>query len=156
MIREAQGKDIPQITEMYYELLKVVYPKRELKPIENMYHHVVSWVLNEEFLIVTEEKNILTGFALVRETDTFGLTEPILDAELIYIKPDYRYSRHPYQLYNAVFDYAKYKGMAISALSFPEASNILEKRFGAEKSFEIYETPKEFVLNINNRNQQKD
>lgn len=153
-IREAKGEDIHEITTMYNDLLHIAYPNRKISALEFLYRQVTDWIIKNEFILVSHDDKIdrITGFILVRENNAGGLTEVILDAEITYVKPEHRKSRAAYLLYNTGFNYAKLRGLGIMSTSTEESSPIVTKRFGAKKSFNHFETSKEYINSINKEN----
>jgi len=150
-IRKAVGTDIPELAKMHYDLLHNAYPTRMIAPIEYIYQAVTDWILKDEFIRVTYDTEI-TGFILVRPESAGGLTETILNAEITYVKPQYRNTKAAFTLMYAGFEFAKECNLGICSTNNSQSADIVEKRFGAVKSFTHFETPRDYITDINKQN----
>lgn len=148
-IRKATVEDIPVLVEMYIDLVTIAYPKRRIAPPIIFYDIVVDWILTEKRVRVTYNNTELTGFSYISTNNAGGLTETLLDAEISYVKVEYRKSRAAYLIYKDGFDYALSMNMGMMSTSNIESSPIVGKRFGAENTFLHWEIPSEYINNLN-------
>lgn len=148
-VRTVDADDIPQLVEMYMDLVSFAYPTRERAPKIVFYEIVLEWFVRKDRIriVCNEEENV--GFSLVTKHNAGGAVETYLDAEVTYIKEKHRKGRGAYLIYNDVFEFAKKMGMGIMSTSTPDSSPIVNKRFGAQHAFNHYEVPKDFINSIN-------
>jgi len=148
-LREATADDIPELVEMYIDLVTIAYPTRRIAPQIIFYEIVVNWIGKNHRVMVTYNDIEITGFSYTGYNNAGGLTETMLDAEITYVKEQYRKTRAAYLIYNDVFEFAIESNMGIMSTSTPESSPIVSKRFGAEHTFNHWEVPTEHINNLN-------
>jgi len=147
-VRPVDADDVPELVEMYMDLVSFAYPTRMRAPKIVFYEIVLEWFTRKDRIRIVENGEESVGFSLVTRHNAGGAVETYLDAEVTYIKEKYRKGRGAYLIYNDVFEFAKKMGMGIMSTSTPDSSPIVNKRFGAEHAFNHYEVPKEFILNL--------
>lgn len=147
-IRPAEGNDIPELVQMYRSLLVIAYPQRRIAPTEVLYGLVVQWFKNKDTITIVYNDDGLVGFTLMNFNNAGGSTETVIDAEISYVKPQYRKSRAAYLLYKEGLKYAVHMGMGVMSTSNPDSAPIMKKRYNAELTFSHFEIPADYIQNL--------
>lgn len=151
-IRDANGDDMPDLVEMYMDLITYAYPYREYAPKIVFYEIVLSWFASEDRIRIVENDTEKVAFSLVTMNNAGGATDSYLDAEVTYVKEKYRKGRAAHMIYNDVYQFGIEVGLGIMSTSTPDSSPLVDKRFGSKHTFNHYEVPKEVILSINKVN----
>ena len=148
-LREIEPYDIDVLVEMYYDLIGYAYPNRERKSIDKYYKAVQEWYeqpgLNR--VRIVEKDDVPVGFSLATYVNAGGLTEIYINAEVTYVKEEYRNTKAAFLLYNDVYRFAQDEEMGIESTSTPASSPIVQKRWGANHMFNHFEVTKEQIRN---------
>ena len=128
-IRDYKDSDYEEIVKMYYQLLHDVYPYHTIKPIQHSYRNVLNWIALNYDIMVTYDESEVTGFTMCFIDSMGGAVEDYLQADVIYVKPEYRKGRSAYLLYTTVMAYADNLGLLIAtnASDVTESSHISSK-----------------------------
>lgn len=143
-IRRAEIKDFEEVVEMYYCLIKDVYPHRPTKARLFFYNAVIKWVENSCDIMVAEADNgEIAGFTLCYIKDE-GIYDPYYFGDIAYVKPEYRHSKASYLLYRSGSDMAKELNMALVAKAYVGHGNKnkvdqIQEKFGMKPQFVEYE-----------------
>lgn len=128
-IREYQESDYEEIVDMYYELIKMLYPNHTIKSKQHFHMNVINWLNWNYDIIVTYNEEAITGFSMCYVDSMGGIVEDYYQGEIIYIKPEYRKGRSAYLIYHTNMAYAESRGMilATNASDITESSGISAK-----------------------------
>lgn len=129
-----------EIVDMYVDLIDITYPKRVKKEKFFYYRNVYNWFVGNSDIYVTVKDRVITGFLLMTIDDVDGVTEKVLNAEIVYVKPEYRNGKSSYLLYNKVIELATINGMATTTTANDTSADILKDRFNTEVLFHKVET----------------
>ena len=132
-VREYKDTDFEEVTRMYHDLLKTVYPKHTVKPIQYCYRNILVWISLKYDITVTENDKEITGFGLAYADNMGGAVEEFYQGEIVYVKPEFRKGRSAYLIYSSYINYAKSQKMLIltNASNITESSHI-SKKLGTE------------------------
>lgn len=147
-IRPAKGSDIPELVQMYKELLEIAYPQRKIAPIEILYQIVSDWFSNKSKITIAYDEDTIVGYTLMTYNNAGGATETVLDAEISFVKEEYRKSRAAYLLYKEGLKYAIFMGMGVMSTSNPDSAPIMKKRYNSELTFAHFEISTEYIKKL--------
>lgn len=141
ILRKFCVDDYEQVVDMFYDFSKDVYSNRKIGAKYFYYRAVSQWINDKKDIVVVEDKGKLVGFTLAYIDDLRGLTEPVYQGDICYVKEEYRKTRAAYMLYKNVYNYGKEQGMIVS--SNGRISNGIDKmvlkHFKAEAKFTTIE-----------------
>ena len=145
-IRNATIGDYEEIVEMYYELMKVCFPHRKLGAKIFFYEKIRNWFYNKnnELRVVQKDDEII-GFSMCYVDNIEMITEDVLNADMVYIKPKYRKTRAAYLIWDTLVNRAKELGIGMTTLATPEASKVTLKRYNTKIAFIMIEAAKEDI-----------
>ena len=138
-LREFALDDYEEVVDMYYKFNTEVYGNfRKIGSKYFYYKEVIEWVRDGKHIILAiNNKNTIVGFSLCFIDDFNGLTEPIYNCGIAYVKPAYRNTRASYLLYNN--GYAKAKELNMSVYSSARLENnvdkLMSKHFNLQPKF---------------------
>ena len=130
-----------EVVDMYYEFTKEVYPERHIGERYFFYKEVGLWIKDGRDIVVAKKDNSITGFSLAYIDENAGLTNPIYNGIIVYVKPDYRKTRAAYLLYKNVSNYAKEQGLTMMAngLATTDTAKMIKKHFDCKEMFINFE-----------------
>ena len=136
--------DYEEVVDMYYEFTKEVYPDRQIGYRYFFYKEVMKWINHGNDIVVVKNDNGIVGFSMAYVDDNNGLTEPIYNGVLAYVKPEYRKTRAAYLLYNNVYSLARDKNLIVNAngLVTNGVSDMIKKHFDCKEMFINFEGKK--------------
>lgn len=140
-LRRFLAKDFEEVVDMYYNFTKEVYPNRAISEKYFFYRAVQNWITKDVDLIVSIQDNILTGFSMCYKDDLGGITEPVYQCEVCFVKPEYRKSRAAFLLYKNAYAYAKEQRLLVSCNARLEnrVDEMIEKHFKLTPTFKLLE-----------------
>lgn len=138
-IRQFMIPDFEEVVNMYYDFTKEVYPERDIGEKYFFYKKVIEWINDSYDVVLAYNEKEIVGFTMCYQDMCNGLTEPIYQCELAYIKPEYRKTRTAYLLYNNAYEYAKQLGMQISSNGRVEngVDKMMLKHFNLKPKFTV-------------------
>ena len=140
---------IKEITLMYMSLIKIVYPDR-IHSAETVYKGIVlRWLVQQQRVSIIEKENEIIGFSVIGWHNVGGATDWYLDAEISFVKEEYRKSRAAYIMYKDGIDYAISEGLGIMSTSNPDSSPIIQKRYNSKHLFNHFEISTQSINSIN-------
>ena len=133
--------DFEEVVDMYYNFTKEVFPERTVGERYFFYKEVMSWIDNRRDVILVVKDDTIVGFSMCYIDDNSGLTNPIYNGVIAYVKQDYRKTRAAYMLYKNMSDYANELKMTITAngLVTNGVSNMIGKHFECNEMFMNFE-----------------
>jgi len=133
--------DYEQVVNMYYEFTKEVYPNRKIGDRYFFYKLVTKWINDGSDIVVALDNMIPIGFSLCYIDEFNGITEPVYQCELAYVKPHKRKSRAAYLMYNNAYKYSKEIGLKVVSHGRVEnnADSMMMKHFDLVKTFTTLE-----------------
>ena len=141
-LRQFTLDDYEEIVNMYYEFNKEIFSSnRNISPKYFYYKQVIDWINSNKHIIIAENKGIIYGFSMCFIDEFNGLTNPIYNCEICYIKPEYRKTKAGYMLYNNGESMANELGLNILANGRVEngVDKMIEKHFNLQSMFINYE-----------------
>lgn len=111
-IRPFNQLDYEEVVNMYYDFNTEIYPNRIIGMKIRYYEKVLEWIKNKVHIVVSHKDDIITGFSMCY-VDTSGLTEPMYQCDICYVKPEFRKGRSAYLLYNNAVSFAKDNNIGI-------------------------------------------
>ena len=140
-IRKFSIKDYEEVVNMHYEFCKEVYPNRAIGAKYAFYLLIDKWITSNCDIVVAYNKDEICGFSMCFVNNMDGLTEPVYQAEIAYIKPQHRKGRAAYLLYNNAYQYAKEQELKIVTLSrtINKVDEMVNKHFNLNKTYIMYE-----------------
>ena len=141
-IRPMKLDDYEEVVDMFYRMYKEMYSGiRKVNPKYFFYRAVYGWINDKKHVIIAEKDGVICGFTMSYVDDFGGLTEPVYNGEIAYIKPEFRKTRAAYLLYNNGMEYARELGM--NAISSSRVENgvdkMIEKHYQPKKMFVSFE-----------------
>lgn len=136
-----QLSDYEQVVNMYYEFTKEVYPNRKIGERYFFYKVVQKWINDGADIVIATEGMIPIGFSVCYKDEFGGLTEPIYQCDIAYVKPHKRKSRAAYLLYNNAYEYAKQLGLKVSTSgrTSNKVDKMMMKHFNLTQTFTTLE-----------------
>ena len=133
--------DFEEVVDMYYNFTKEVYPERTVGERYFFYKEVMSWINNRRDVILVKKDATIVGFSMAYVDDNSGLTNPVYNGVIAYVKPDYRKTRAAYMLYKNVSDFADEQGLTLMAngLVTNGVSEMIGKHFDCKEMFMNFE-----------------
>lgn len=140
-IRRFTLDDYEEVVDMYYAFAKEVYSNRKLGYKYSFYKIVDEWIQRRYDIILATKDSAICGFSMCYVDDMDGITEPVYNANLAYVKPTYRNSRASYMLYKNSYQYAKDMNLKIVTIGRSEnkVDEMMEKHFDLRKTYTMYE-----------------
>lgn len=141
-LREFTLNDYEALVDMYYEFCKEVYSDRQIGFKYSYYMVVSEWIKdNKNIVLAVDNNDSIAGFTLSYIDTMNGLTEPIYNGDIAYVKPDKRKTRAAYMLYKNVFEFAKEQGLKIVANGriTGNTAKMIEKHFNVKPTYLIFE-----------------
>ena len=133
------------VVDMYYSFMVELFgDKRKINPKYFYYKAVQDWILNKQHIVLVVSKGDVVGFSKCFIDDMNGLTEPIYNADICYVKEKYRNTRAGYLLYHNGYNMAKELNLTLVANARVEngVDKMIEKHFDLERMFINYEGKK--------------
>lgn len=133
--------DFEEVVDMYYEFTKEVYPERTVGERYFFYKEVMQWINNRRDVILAKKDDTIVGFSLGYKDDNLGLTNPVYNGVIAYVKPEYRKTRAAYMLYKNISSLAEERGLTLMAngLVTNGVSNMIKKHFDCKEMFMNFE-----------------
>lgn len=141
-LRQITLDDYEEVVNMYYNfMIEVFGNKRQISPKYFYYKQVIDWINSNKHIIVAYNDKEICGFSLCYIDNMNGLTEDIYNAEVCYVKPEYRNTRASYMLYHNGSNMAKDLGLNLYVNGRIDngVSKMIEKHFNLESTFINYE-----------------
>jgi len=133
------------LVDMHHKFVMEVFgDKRRISPKYFFYKEVQKWIQEGHEIVLVVNDSEVAGYTMSYIDDYNGLTEPVYNGEIAYVKPEYRKTRAGYLLYNNVSQRAKDLNLNIMANGRVEnmVDKMIEKHFSAEKTFITFERTK--------------
>lgn len=138
-LRQFNLDDFEEVVDMYYNFNIEVYGKfRKIGSKYFYYKAVTEWINTDKHIILAvNNENKVVGFSLCFIDDVGGLTEPIYNCGIAYVKPQYRNTRASYLLYKNGYSKAQELNMNIysSARIENNVDKLMSKHFNLEPKF---------------------
>ena len=138
-LREFNLDDYEEVVDMYYDFNVEVYGKfRKINPKYFYYKIVIDWINTEKHIVIAvNNENKVVGFSLCFIDEVSGLTEPIYNCGIAYVKPKYRNTRASYLLYKNGYSKAQELNMNIysSARIENNVDKLMTKHFNLKPKF---------------------
>ena len=133
--------DYEEVVDMYYDFTKEVYPERTVGERYFFYKEVESWINNRRDVVIVKKDDTIVGFSLSYVDQNSGLTSPIYNGVIAYVKPEYRKTRAAYLLYKNVSERANDLELTLMAngLVTNGVSNMVKKHFDCKEMFINFE-----------------
>lgn len=133
--------DFEEIVDMYYNFTKEVYSERTVGERYFFYKEVMHWIEKRRDVIIVKKDDTIVGFSLAHIDNNMGLTNPIYNGIIAYVKPEYRKTRAAYLLYKNMSDFAHEKGLTVTAngLVTNGVSKMIGKHFECKEMFMNFE-----------------
>lgn len=134
--------DYEEVVDMLYAFYKEVFgDTRQLGSRYFYYQAVSDWLNKGKDVVLSVDKGVVTGFTMAFVDDMGGLTKPVYNGEMAYVKPEFRKGRSAYLLYKNVVEYAEELNMNLISNSRVEngVDKMVEKHFDCKKMFVNYE-----------------
>jgi len=130
-----------EVVDMYYDFNKEIYTNRKIGEKYFYYKIVTKWINSDCDIIVSLDKDIVTGFSLCYKDDNSGITEAVYQCDVAYVKPEFRKGRSAYMLYKNAKSYASEIGLKVSCNGRIEngVDKMIEKHFGLRPMFTLFE-----------------
>lgn len=140
-IRKFQVDDFEELVEMYYNFICEVHHNRKIGAKYFFYRKVMEWINKGLDIILADDNGKLAGFTLAYIDDMKGITEPVYQGDMCYVKPEYRKGRAAYMLYKNVYNYGKEQGLLVTSNGRIEngIDQMVIKHFNAKPTFQIIE-----------------
>ena len=140
-IRLFSLSDYEEVVDMLYNFYLEVYPDRKIGFKYAYYEKVSNWINTNKDIVVCLKDDKIVGFTMCYFDTNDGLTEPIYQCEIAYVKPEYRKTRAAYMLYNNAVKLAEENKIMIVSNSRVEngVSDMVQKHFGCEPKFIVNE-----------------
>ena len=140
-IRPFQLTDFEEVVSMYHSFLVEIYPNRRIGTKYFFYKAVEKWVNNKADIVVSIVDGNISGFSMCYEDMFGGLTEPIYQCDICYVKDEFRKGRSAYMLYNNGFHFARDKGLTLSVGARVEngVHKLVANHFDLTETFKTYE-----------------
>lgn len=106
-----------ELVDMFYEFMKEVYYDRKIGLKYAYYIRVNEWIERKCHIVVCLKDDIPIGFTMSYIDNMGGLTEPVYQGEIAYVKPEYRKTRASYLLYSNVVQFAEESGIKLVSRS---------------------------------------
>lgn len=136
---EFQLQYFEDLVDMYYKFNTEVYGSfRKIGSKYFYYKAVQKWIDEGKHIVISINSELkATGFSLCFIDDFEGLTEPIYNCGICYVKPEYRNTRASYLLYNNGFNAAKELKLNIYSSGRIEnnVDKLMNKHFNLEPKF---------------------
>ena len=126
-IRKFEIGDFEEVVSMYEALAKEIYPNRSHGAKYFFYRAVIDWVSSNKDIVVAEKDGELVGFTLAYLDHCGGITEPVYNGEIAYVKPNARKTRAAYMLYHNVSNFANEQGLTLIANAYIGGENKVDK-----------------------------
>lgn len=129
--------DYEDVVNMYYEFTKEVYPDRQIGERYFFYKVVMAWINERKDIVIVSNGKENVGFSMAYYDENGGLTEPIYNGILVYVKPKYRKTRAGYLLYKNIANYAEEKNLTLMASGRVEngVDKMIKKHFDCKEMF---------------------
>jgi phage regulator Rha-like protein len=140
-IRRFTLDDYEDVVGMHYDFIKEVFSDRVISPKYFFYKEVGSWINDSKNIIVAYKGKTIVGYTLAYVDQFNGLTSPVYNAEIAYIKPEYRNSKAAYLLFKNTSDYAKEQNMTLITNGRIEngTASIMKKHFNLKEKLISFE-----------------
>jgi len=142
IIREITLNDYEEVATMYHRFITEVFSEdRKISLIYFCYKMVIDWINDKKHIVVAEKNGVICGFSLCFVDDFNGLTEPIYNCDIAYVKPEYRKTRAAYLLYHNAYNIAKELGLNIHSQGRIEngVKDMMIKHFNLKEKFTVLE-----------------
>lgn len=141
ILRKFRLDDYEELVDMFYEFTSEVYSNRKIGSKYFFYRAVQEWINDKKDIVVAVNNDTIVGFTLAYVDDLRGITEPVYQGDICYVREEYRNTRAAYMLYKNVYNYGKELGLIIN--SNGRISNGIDKmvmkHFKASAKFTIME-----------------
>jgi GNAT superfamily N-acetyltransferase len=136
-IRRYSIADYEELVKMHYEFISEIYSDRKIGYMYSFYKMVDEWMSLKKDIVVAEYKGKLIGYTVAHVDAMGGLTEPVYNGEIAYVREKYRKGRASYLLYKNVVDYAKENGLKVVSSSRLEngVDKMVMKHFNAKPKY---------------------
>ena len=137
-LRRITLEDFEEVVQMYYDFTVEVFgSQRKISPKYFYYKAVIDWINSSKDVIIAEKDSTIVGFSMAYVDDFGGLTEPVYNGEIAYVKPEYRKTRAGYMLYKNVVAYADEIKMTLVANGRVDngVDKMIEKHFDCKRMF---------------------
>jgi len=133
--------DYEEVVDMYYNFTKEVYPERTIGARYFFYKEVMVWINSRHHVTLAKKDGRIVGFSMSYVDDNVGLTNPIYNGVIAYVKPEYRKTRAAYMLYKNMSSWAKEHKMSIIAngLATTDVAKMIKKHFDCKEMFINFE-----------------
>ena len=141
ILRKFTLSDYEEIVDMYYDFIKEVYSTRKIGSKYFFYRKINEFISDKCDIVIAEKDGIISGFTVSKIDDMGGITEPVYDGMIAYIKPKFRKGRTAYMLYNNVSEYAKELGIPLVSNSRIEngVNKMIKKHFNVQEKYIMFE-----------------
>ena len=129
--------DYEEVVQMYHDFTAEVYPDRKIGQMYFYYKSVIEWIATKKDIVIVKKDDTIVGFTMSYVDANGGLTEPLYQGVIAYVKPDYRNTRAAYLIYKNVSDVANEKKLTLvsSCLVSNGVSDMVQKHFQCEEMF---------------------
>ena len=141
ILRKFTLKDYEELVDMYYSFCIEIYSDRKIGYKYSFYKAVDSWIQKKNDIILAVDGDAIVGFSMCYVDNMDGLTEPVYNADMAYVKEEYRKSRAGYLLFKNGYDYANDIGLKLVSLGRVEngVDKMIEKHFDLKKKYIMFE-----------------
>ena len=141
ILKSMKLPDFEEVVDMYYNFTKEVYPERQVGERYFFYKEVMSWINKGNHVTLAVKDGTIVGFSLAYIDDNSGLTNPIYNGVIAYVKPEHRKTRAAYLLYKNVSERAKELKLTLMAngLVTNGVSEMIGKHFDCKEMFMNFE-----------------